>query len=144
MKVLKINPSYIAKVNRFTQEWSVCLCSGNCSVPSPGVFWLQTFHSLDLGEQGQSASSYLSLVCLSPLGECVGSSVGLGGAAEFWRSWLWGPLRPRAGGGPKALYSPSVIASCSRKLFILLLKPVSSSFSCFRILREYLLLFINF
>lgn len=143
MKVLKINPSYIAKVNRFTQEGSVCLCSRNYSVPSPGVFWLQTFHSLDLGEQGQSASSHLSHVCLSPQwGSALDPLWVWRGAAEFWRSWLWGPLRPRAGGGPKALYSPSVIASCSCKLFILLLKPVSSSFSCFRILREYLLLFI--
>lgn len=38
----------------------------------------------------------------------------------------------------------SLGALCLRELFILLLKPVSSSFSCFRILRGYLPLFMNF
>ena len=106
MKVLKINPSYIAKVNRFTQEWSVCLCSGNCSVPSPGVFWLQTFHSLDLGEQGQSASSYLSLVCLSPLGECVGSSVGLGGGSRILEELALGPFETTCRWGTQGTLLP--------------------------------------
>lgn len=59
------------------QEGSVCVCSGNCSVLSPGVCWLHTCPLLGLGKKGASASACLALLRCPQSGRPA-SSMGLG------------------------------------------------------------------